>query len=109
PPVSSRSPCGGHCAARRPRPGLTERSRDERASRARVAAGSGYDHARAERGRLDSCPRRLAAAPAQEPDPIGVLTAIVTGAGGLVGAESAAYLCREGYDVLGLENDMRAR
>jgi CDP-paratose 2-epimerase len=35
-------------------------------------------------------------------------TAIVTGAGGLVGAESSAYLCEQGFDVIGVENDMRA-
>src|SRR5262245_53052094 len=34
--------------------------------------------------------------------------AIVTGAGGLVGAESSAFLCEEGFRVLGVENDMRA-
>jgi CDP-paratose 2-epimerase len=36
-------------------------------------------------------------------------TAIVTGAGGLVGAEAAARFCELGLDVLGIENDMRAR
>lgn len=36
-----------------------------------------------------------------------VACAVVTGAGGLVGAEAAGYFCNEGYDVLGLENDMR--
>jgi len=36
-------------------------------------------------------------------------TAIVTGAGGLVGSESAAYFAESGLDVLGIENDMRAR
>jgi len=35
-------------------------------------------------------------------------TAIVTGAGGLVGAESSAFLCEQGFDVIGIENDMRA-
>jgi CDP-paratose 2-epimerase len=35
--------------------------------------------------------------------------AIVTGSGGLIGSESVAYLVSEGYDVVGLENDMRAR
>ena len=35
-------------------------------------------------------------------------TAIVTGAGGLVGSESAAYFAEAGFDVLGIENDMRA-
>jgi CDP-paratose 2-epimerase len=35
--------------------------------------------------------------------------AIVTGSGGLVGSESVRRLVAEGYDVVGLENDMRAR
>jgi CDP-paratose 2-epimerase len=34
--------------------------------------------------------------------------AIVTGSGGLVGSESVAYLVETGFDVLGVENDMRA-
>jgi CDP-paratose 2-epimerase len=36
-------------------------------------------------------------------------TAIVTGSGGLIGSESAAHFVRQGYDVIGLENDMRAQ
>lgn len=36
-------------------------------------------------------------------------TAIVTGSGGLIGSESVRHFVREGYDVVGLENDMRAR
>ncbi|HEY2216422.1 MAG TPA: NAD-dependent epimerase, partial [Solirubrobacteraceae bacterium] len=36
-------------------------------------------------------------------------TAIVTGSGGLIGSESVARFVELGYDVLGLENDMRAR
>jgi CDP-paratose 2-epimerase len=35
--------------------------------------------------------------------------AIVTGSGGLVGSESVAYLCELGYDVIGVDNDLRAR
>ncbi|HTR88868.1 MAG TPA: NAD-dependent epimerase/dehydratase family protein [Solirubrobacteraceae bacterium] len=35
--------------------------------------------------------------------------AIVTGSGGLVGSEAVAHFAAAGYDVLGLENDMRAR
>ena len=34
--------------------------------------------------------------------------AIVTGSGGLVGSESVRHLVGAGYDVIGLENDMRA-
>jgi CDP-paratose 2-epimerase len=34
--------------------------------------------------------------------------AIVTGSGGLIGSESVQHLVEEGYDVIGLENDMRA-
>lgn len=36
-------------------------------------------------------------------------TAIVTGSGGLIGSESVQHLVETGYDVVGLENDMRAR
>jgi CDP-paratose 2-epimerase len=36
-------------------------------------------------------------------------TAIVTGSGGLIGSESVQHLAEAGYDVVGLENDMRAR
>jgi CDP-paratose 2-epimerase len=35
--------------------------------------------------------------------------AIVTGSGGLIGAESARFFVEQGFDVVGLENDMRAR
>ena len=35
-------------------------------------------------------------------------TAIVTGSGGLVGSESVRYFVEAGYDVVGLDNDMRA-
>ena len=35
-------------------------------------------------------------------------TAIITGSGGLIGSESAAHFVRAGYDVIGIENDMRA-
>jgi len=35
-------------------------------------------------------------------------TVIVTGSGGLIGSESARHFARAGYDVVGLENDMRA-
>jgi CDP-paratose 2-epimerase len=36
-------------------------------------------------------------------------TAIITGSGGLIGSESVGHFVRAGYDVVGLENDMRAR
>jgi CDP-paratose 2-epimerase len=36
-------------------------------------------------------------------------TAIVTGSGGLIGSESVAHFAAAGFDVVGLENDMRAR
>src|SRR4051794_15402993 len=35
-------------------------------------------------------------------------TAIVTGSGGLVGSEAAQYFVERGFDVIGVENDMRA-
>jgi CDP-paratose 2-epimerase len=37
-----------------------------------------------------------------------VRRAIVTGSGGLVGSETVAYLVEAGFDVIGLENDMRS-
>ena len=36
-------------------------------------------------------------------------TAIVTGSGGLIGSESVEHFVRAGYDVVGIDNDMRAR
>jgi CDP-paratose 2-epimerase len=36
-------------------------------------------------------------------------TAIVTGSGGLIGSAAVAHLVESGYDVVGIENDMRAR
>ena len=35
-------------------------------------------------------------------------TAIVTGSGGLIGSETVKHLVSRGFDVIGLENDMRA-
>jgi CDP-paratose 2-epimerase len=35
--------------------------------------------------------------------------AIVTGSGGLIGSEASRYLVEQGYDVIGIDNDMRAR
>jgi CDP-paratose 2-epimerase len=35
-------------------------------------------------------------------------TAIVTGSGGLIGSESVQHFVKAGYDVIGLDNDMRA-
>jgi CDP-paratose 2-epimerase len=34
--------------------------------------------------------------------------AIVTGSGGLIGSESARYFAQQGFDVIGIDNDMRA-
>jgi CDP-paratose 2-epimerase len=34
--------------------------------------------------------------------------AVITGSGGLIGSEAVAHFVREGYDVVGVENDMRA-
>src|SRR5215212_8973980 len=36
-------------------------------------------------------------------------TVVVTGSGGLIGSESVAHFVRAGFDVVGIENDMRAR
>jgi CDP-paratose 2-epimerase len=36
-------------------------------------------------------------------------TAVVTGSGGLIGSEAAAHFARAGCDVIGVENDMRAK
>jgi CDP-paratose 2-epimerase len=38
-----------------------------------------------------------------------VATAIITGSGGLIGSESVQHFVEGGFDVIGLENDMRAR
>src|SRR5262249_29798061 len=38
-----------------------------------------------------------------------VSTVIVTGSGGLIGSESVAHFVEAGHDVIGIENDMRAR
>src|ERR1022692_1625631 len=35
--------------------------------------------------------------------------AIITGSGGLIGSESVRHFVESGFDVVGLENDMRAR
>jgi CDP-paratose 2-epimerase len=34
--------------------------------------------------------------------------AVITGAGGLIGSESVAYFAEQGFDVIGIDNDMRA-
>lgn len=36
-------------------------------------------------------------------------TAIITGSGGLIGSEAVRWFIERGYDVVGLENDMRAQ
>jgi CDP-paratose 2-epimerase len=38
-----------------------------------------------------------------------VPVAIVTGSGGLIGSEAVGHLAERGFDVIGLENDMRAQ
>jgi CDP-paratose 2-epimerase len=38
-----------------------------------------------------------------------VPTAVITGSGGLIGSESVQHFVEAGFDVIGLENDMRAR
>jgi CDP-paratose 2-epimerase len=35
--------------------------------------------------------------------------AIITGSGGLIGSEAVRFFAEQGFDVIGLENDMRAR
>ena len=34
--------------------------------------------------------------------------AVVTGSGGLIGSESVEYFAKEGFDVIGIDNDMRS-
>ena len=34
--------------------------------------------------------------------------AIVTGSGGLIGSESVRHFAAQGFDVVGIDNDMRA-
>jgi CDP-paratose 2-epimerase len=36
-------------------------------------------------------------------------TALITGSGGLIGAESVRHFAEAGYDVVGIDNDLRAR
>jgi CDP-paratose 2-epimerase len=38
-----------------------------------------------------------------------VSVAIITGSGGLIGSESVRFFAEQGFEVIGLENDMRAR
>src|SRR4029079_5770365 len=38
----------------------------------------------------------------------GMARVIVTGSGGLIGSESVAHFAEAGYDVIGIDNDMRA-
>src|SRR3954449_322928 len=35
--------------------------------------------------------------------------AVITGSGGLIGSEAVRYFAERGFDVVGIENDMRAR
>src|SRR6476659_2788413 len=34
--------------------------------------------------------------------------AVITGSGGLIGSEAVAYFAEQGYDVVGLDNDLRS-
>src|SRR5215470_16915757 len=38
---------------------------------------------------------------------LGVAVAVVTGASGLVGSEAAVFFAAQGFDVVGIDNDMR--
>ena len=38
----------------------------------------------------------------------GLSLAIVTGSSGLIGSEMSRFLCAKGWDVVGVDNDMRA-
>ena len=53
--------------------------------------------------------RRVVTAPLPSIESVPIPVAIVTGSGGLIGSESVRHLVESGYDVIGLENDMRAR
>ena len=35
--------------------------------------------------------------------------AIITGSAGLIGSEATQFLCDKGYDVVGIDNDMRGK
>src|SRR4051812_15957518 len=37
------------------------------------------------------------------------MKALITGSGGLIGSACVALLCREGWDVVGIDNDTRAK
>src|SRR5215471_5527525 len=37
------------------------------------------------------------------------MKALITGSGGLIGSECARVLCHEGWEVVGIDNDMRAQ
>ena len=50
-----------------------------------------------------SCGRRSPSTEAAD-----VPIAIVTGSGGLIGSESVAHFVEAGFDVIGIENDMRS-
>jgi CDP-paratose 2-epimerase len=39
---------------------------------------------------------------------VSVPVAIITGSGGLIGSESASYFAQQGFDVVGIDNDLRA-
>jgi len=64
------------------------------------------------RNRLGRVPVNIGSAggcDARTPVPASMKTAIVTGSGGLIGSQSVIRLIEDGWKVVGIENDMRAR
>src|SRR4051794_9669649 len=58
-----------------------------------------------------SCCRHWGSAELRDSAPVSLQVmpiAIVTGSGGLIGSESVSYFVEQGFDVIGLDNDMRA-
>ena len=56
----------------------------------------------------DATGRRYRGWHAQGSEVVSTPIAIVTGSGGLIGSESARYFAAQGFDVVGIDNDMRA-
>lgn len=53
--------------------------------------------------------RRLVERVAREDGKFSVAVAIVTGSCGLIGSETVQFFCEQGFDVVGIDNDMRKR